>query len=43
LVKAGTNYENYQVKIFPNRRYIMKVTGDSDDELDMNKYQVEKW
>jgi DNA sulfur modification protein DndB len=41
MVKAGTNYKDYQVKIFPDRGYIMKVTGNSNDELDMNKYQVE--
>jgi hypothetical protein len=42
-VRAGTNYSDYQVKIFPHRGYIMKVTGNPKVELDMNKYQVEKW
>lgn len=43
LVKAGKNYPDYQVKIFPNKEYIMKVTGNPNDELDMNKYQVENF
>src|SRR5208337_4505969 len=41
--KAGTDHSDYQVKIFPDRGYIMKVTGYPDDELTMNKYQVENW
>lgn len=40
---GGKDYPDYQVKIFPDRGYIMKVTGNSNDELDMNKYQVENF
>ena len=43
LVKAGKNYPDYQVKIFPNKEYIMKVTGNPNDELDINKYQAENF
>ncbi|OGW12188.1 MAG: hypothetical protein A2W77_06860 [Nitrospinae bacterium RIFCSPLOWO2_12_39_16] len=42
-LQEGKDYPDYQVTIFPNRGYIMKVTGNSNIELDMNKYQVENW
>ncbi|MCL5423299.1 MAG: DNA sulfur modification protein DndB [Nitrospirae bacterium] len=42
-LQEGKDYPDYQVTIFPNRGYIMKVTGNPNVELDMDKYQVENW
>ncbi len=41
LVKAGEDYLDYQVKIFPSSSgHIMKATGNPNDELDMNEFDV---